>query len=338
MRIDWLLNIFCREQGEEYYCSALNGESDYNISINCDMTVSCNCQDYDGSGLLGDLDFNTFEEIFTGATAQRFRRELIAGKLPTTYCSGCPELKKAEQGKRNKYLHHYSLPKRGIMVENTVRCNFQCKFCSREQAAKNRRRPQMSLAEIEKVALTIKRLDLNDIYYHKLGESLLSPTFSEEIAILKNHAPRTGILMSTNGVLLDTLAKFEASLRLRHIFFSIDGPYQNILTKYQIGGNFDRSYANMKAIIDERNKRQQVTPYVEWKYVVFSWNDSDEHIMNAIELAKEAGVDIISFQIGGAPSEYFSKRYYEADFFRDLGVPSWRGREIDFRDQHADAR
>lgn len=45
-----------------FYCNALLGQSTYNICINCDMTVSCNCQDYDGSGHVGDLRTHTFEE------------------------------------------------------------------------------------------------------------------------------------------------------------------------------------------------------------------------------------------------------------------------------------
>ena len=35
-------------QKEAYYCDALCGMSDYNICINSDMTISCNCVDIDG--------------------------------------------------------------------------------------------------------------------------------------------------------------------------------------------------------------------------------------------------------------------------------------------------
>jgi len=41
--------------GQKYYCHALAGESEYNLTINSDLTVSCNCQDYNGSGHIGDL-------------------------------------------------------------------------------------------------------------------------------------------------------------------------------------------------------------------------------------------------------------------------------------------
>src|SRR5471030_2386752 len=49
------LEMRAKITGQKFYCSALAGDSEYNITINSDLTVSCNCQDYDGSGHLGDL-------------------------------------------------------------------------------------------------------------------------------------------------------------------------------------------------------------------------------------------------------------------------------------------
>ena len=56
--------------GRGYYCAALHGESEYNITINSDRTVSCNSEDYGTSGHLGDLRKNSFEEIYFGSIAQ----------------------------------------------------------------------------------------------------------------------------------------------------------------------------------------------------------------------------------------------------------------------------
>jgi len=49
-----------RLKGQRFYCKALAGESDYNLTINCDLTVSCTCQDYNGSGPIIDVNKNTF--------------------------------------------------------------------------------------------------------------------------------------------------------------------------------------------------------------------------------------------------------------------------------------
>src|SRR5580704_11259385 len=84
--------------GRKYYCNALAGDSEYNITINSDLTVSCNCQDYDGSGHLGDLRKNTFEEVFFGPVAQRFQAELAKGRIPIPTCSRCGDLRRLNRG------------------------------------------------------------------------------------------------------------------------------------------------------------------------------------------------------------------------------------------------
>src|SRR6516165_9225092 len=94
----WYYEWSARLRGQRYYCSALAGESEYNITVNCDLTVSCNCQDYDGSGHLGDLNKNSFEEIFFGPVAQKFRDDLAKGKIPISTCARCGDLKRLKRG------------------------------------------------------------------------------------------------------------------------------------------------------------------------------------------------------------------------------------------------
>src|ERR1700761_3039814 len=72
----WKYEQNAKVTGRNYYCNALVGESEYGITVNSDLTISCSCQDYDGSGHLGDLKKNTFEEIFHGPVAKKFQAEL----------------------------------------------------------------------------------------------------------------------------------------------------------------------------------------------------------------------------------------------------------------------
>ena len=51
----------------------------------------------------------------------------------------------------------------------------------------------------------------------------------------------------------------------------------------------------MKALVDYRNARGLSQPLIEWKYLLFNWNDRRPVIDRAIEMAKAAGVDAISF-------------------------------------------
>lgn len=176
---------------------------------------------------------------------------------------------------------------------------------------------------MEQVSRVLNEHHIEMICVHNLGEPFLSNTIYKEILTLIRHNPDLKIFLSTNAALIDTDEKIEAALMTEHLFLSIDGPNQ-------VGGNFEKSYSNMKRIVSERNMRGNKTPTIEWKYVVFNWNDQEEYIEEAIRLAKEAGVDLISFLKGGAPFQYLSTRYSDSAFFQNFGESSCRGREIWF--------
>ena len=93
----WWMQLTVRLRKEGFYCTALRGESDYNISINSDMSISCNCDDVFGRGYLGSLHEHSFQEIFSGPIAMRFRKELAAGRIPILECVKCWELKKTSK-------------------------------------------------------------------------------------------------------------------------------------------------------------------------------------------------------------------------------------------------
>ena len=53
-------------RGEVFTCAALTGRSAYNICINSDLTVSCNCQDFSGRGKIGSLREHSLTECSRG--------------------------------------------------------------------------------------------------------------------------------------------------------------------------------------------------------------------------------------------------------------------------------
>jgi len=326
-----LANIGHLLRREAYYCNALSGKSDYNICVNSDMTVSCNCADIDGSGHIGDLSVNTLEEIFRGRTATKFRERLSRGIFPIGRCAVCRELMKTDRAAAKFFLSNYSTPKRGIMVENTVQCNLQCLNCQRKSILKTRKKLRMSLGDMEKVAQSIKSSNIGVISFFNLGEPFLSDTIYEELSILKKHNPDTAIYVSTNGLHLKQGKKMEAALLADYIFVSLDGATNESVNKYQVGGNFETTYKNIKDLISLRNSRNQVKPVVDWKYVVFSWNDSQAEIEKAVELAQAAKLDILSFWPGEGTPAQISTRFKNDEYFHHLGAASWKGREFDFR-------
>jgi len=321
-----------RLSGRGYSCSALEGASDYNITINSDLTVSCNCQDYDGTGHIGDLRKNSFKEVFLGPKAKYFRDELAKGKLPIPTCSRCGDLRRLA---RNAVPAVPRLPYRGILLENTVRCNVDCVGCAREGAAALRvnKQLQMPLDQLVQMADLTAQLGMEQIFYLNLGEPFLSPNVCQELPVLRAKNPKARIVISTNGVLLNTEAKREASLNVSQMLFSLHGVSNEMLAKYMHRGKFDEAYRAMKELVAYRDARRLREPIVEWKYLIFNWNDSPKHIEKAIEMAKEARVDILSFWPTHNPFYGMSWRWH-LGLMNHLGVKCWKGREIVFRPEN----
>jgi wyosine [tRNA(Phe)-imidazoG37] synthetase (radical SAM superfamily) len=226
------------------------------------------------------------------------------------------------------------LPNYGILLENTVRCNLDCVGCDRGTAARIRSVAQMDLARLSKMADLIHDLGMREVYYLNLGEPFLSPNIGQELPLLRQKNPDCRIVVSTNGIVLNTDVKREAALSASHILFSIAGIDDEMLRKYERLGSFEKAYGNMKALVAYRNARGLKKPYLEWKYLLFNWNDRRKAVDRAIEMANEAGVDFISFWPTGNPFYGISYRY-KMGFFNDIGEASWKGREIDLRPMEA---
>jgi len=338
-RFNWVLSDYVRRflkfylewsarlRGQRFHCRALEGQSEYNITVNCDLTVSCNCQDYDGSGHLGDLNKQSFKDVFLGPVAQGMRDKLAKGKIPIMTCTRCGDLQRVP---KSSPIPPTRLPYRGMLLENTVRCNIDCIGCDRQSAARIRTTLQMDMERLSKMADLVHELGLEILCYLNLGEPFLSPNIGQELPLLRRKNPDTSIWISTNGIVLNTDAKREAAMYASHIYFSIAGINDPMLKKYEHFGSYEKAYGNMKALVEYRNARGLSKPLIEWKYLLFNWNDRRRTIERAIELAREAGVDAISFWPTHNPFFGFSYRY-ALGRLDDIGVKNWKGREVDLR-------
>src|SRR6185369_10146398 len=203
----------------------------------------------------GKLDKDSFKEVFFGPKAKHFREELAKGKLPIPTCSRCSDLRRAPKSSVRTEPEMYAgpkprLPHKGMLLENTVRCNIDCIGCDRQSAARIRTTKQMDLAKLSEMADLVHELGLQKLYYLNLGEPFLSPNIGKEMPILRQKNPDCRIVISTNGIILNNDMKREAALYASHIFFSIAGINDAMLKKYENYGNFEKAYANMKALAE----------------------------------------------------------------------------------------
>jgi len=302
-----------------FYCRALTGRSDYNICINCDMTVACNCIDNDGSGHIGDLYQNDLGEIFKGSIACKFREMLCNGILPIMNCTTCKELQLIPRAKANYFLNNYTVPQNGLMVENTVKCNLACRSCDRN-IHKIRKKTRLSLDDLDVIGKNLKKYGVQKVVYHNLGEPFLSSSILDELKILRKFNPEMMIRLSTNGIKLKGEEKFKAALLLDDIVFSIDGVTDDMVKKYQRGGSFEIVYQNMKALVKYRNENGMKKPTIRWQYILFNWNDRKKYINTAKMLAQEAKVDKIYFIPTYSPYYGISCRYFIRKAVNKLSV------------------
>jgi MoaA/NifB/PqqE/SkfB family radical SAM enzyme len=211
------------------------------------------------------------------------------------------------------------LPK-GLSVENTAACNLSCLSCCRPQILRSRQGAiSLTPDDVELVARTLAGLDADYCGFYNLGEPFLSARVRQELETIRRHNPRIKILTSTNGLLINTDEKREAALLVDQVLFSIDGVTTPMVRRYQRGGDFDQAYRNLKDLVDFRDRRGLDSPRIEWKYVVFRWNDSRADIRRAIDLARQAGVDAIQFSFARTPLYGISLPFLFSPFFGKLG-------------------
>ncbi len=66
---------------------------------------------------------------------------------------------------------------------------------------------------------------------------------------------------------------------------------------------------NLRAMADEKRKSGRDLPYLNWRYILFKWNDSDEEMREARRRAVEIGVDRLCWEITDHPEDAFSRRF-----------------------------
>ncbi|MEQ1727535.1 MAG: hypothetical protein ABL982_04065, partial [Vicinamibacterales bacterium] len=60
---------------------------------------------------------------------------------------------------------------------------------------------------------------------------------------------------------------------------------------------------------DEKRKAGRDLPYLNWRYILFKWNDSDEEMAQARRLAQEIGIDRLCWEITDHPEDSYSRRF-----------------------------
>jgi hypothetical protein len=277
----------------------------------CDGRLVCGCADPYGKRPLGDTRTASVSAIWTGETASALRRDILAGG--SKFCGDCPlklPLKK-DEAPPQRSLDVGSLPSR-LYIECTAACNISCAqaCCAPETGITRTRQAGMLDYDlftrvVDEAGPTVGRID-----FFNYGEAFLHKRALDMVEYIKSRYPHVFLYTSTNGLALtEDGARRLARSGIDEVTFSIDGATAESYAKYRQRGDFAKAIRNLTALADEKRKNGLDVPFVNWRYILFTHNDSDEEMAQARTMAAEIGVDRLSWEITDHPEDMFSRRF-----------------------------
>jgi len=276
----------------------------------CDGRMVCGCSDPYGRRVLGDARSSPVREIWAGGTITSLRRDLNNGG--STFCGDCP-LKlplKREEAPVVRPTDAGPLPSR-LYIECTAACNISCTeaCCAPETGITRTRKAGMLDFDLFRRVVDEAGPSLVRIDFFNYGEAFLHKRAVEMCEYIKASFPHIYLYTSTNGLALSE----ERARRLVHsgideVTFSIDGATEGSYVKYRQRGRFDLAIATLRAMADEKRRAGRDLPFLNWRYILFKWNDSEAEMDLARRLAAEIGVDRLCWELTDHPEDAYSRR------------------------------
>lgn len=280
------------------------------LVVLCDGKVVCGCADPEGRRPLGHLAQNTLPEIWQSTLAREIRRGLNEGFSP--FCLDCGLKTPLAEGVAPPQRQAPEESPARIFFEPTVLCNLSCyqAVCSRETGLVHTRGRTLFPFDEFKAMLAPVGDRLVRLDFFNYGDPFVHPQALEMIEHIKRTYPRLFLYISTNGLLLDDekIRRLVAAAP-DELTFSVDGSDAAAYSRYRRGGDFDRVLEIMKKTVAERRRNGQATPFINWRYILFRWNDSRWQMRRARRLADAVGVDRLTWEITDHPADAWSRTY-----------------------------
>jgi hypothetical protein len=277
----------------------------------CDGRIVCGCADPYGKRVLGDARNATVHDVWTGTVISKLRADLNAGG--STFCGDCPlklPLKK-DEAPPVRPVDAGPQPSR-MYVECTAACNISCAdaCCAPETGITRTRQAGMLDFElfrrvVDEVGPSLVRID-----FFNYGEAFLHKRAVEMCEYIKSAFPQIYLYTSTNGLALtEAQARRLVHSGIDEVTFSVDGATPESYVKYRQRGRFDVAIATLRAMADEKRRSGRDLPFLNWRYILFNWNDSDAEMARARELAADIAVDRLCWEMTDHPENAYSRRF-----------------------------
>lgn len=261
------------------------------------------CDDSKGYDIdLGHVELThdwSVKSVLESSAYKHVRDSFREGRLPWPgICNGCDLL--SNGGTPVDTLN----TRLELLVEPTLACTLSCACCLRKHIiAGGRSTASLDPEILRRFVQSCRTEDIlvDQVHYIGWGEPLLHKNFRELFDIVTESAPLANQMVTTAGNVnfRDTVGDAP----LQRLVVSCDGAQRDSYAKYRRGGDFDAVIHFMR----DCRKYGDPNTFLEWKYILFEFNDSDEEILLAQELAEDIGVDSLLFVITN--SKWHSKRY-----------------------------
>ena len=262
----------------------------------CDGRMVCGCTDPYAKRVLGDARVSSVKAIWTGETTTTLRGEINAGG--SKFCGDCPlklPLKK-DQAAPDRGLDGGPLPRR-LFIECTAACNISCNqaCCAPETGITRTRQAGMLDFDMFRRVIDETGHQLIRVDFFNYGETFLHKRAIEMCEYIKSNFPHIYLYTSTNGLAFsEEGARRLVRSRIDEVTFSVDGATPESYAIYRQRGDFNKAMRNLAAAVDEKHTIGADVPQLNWRYILFSHNDSDEEMNLARQMAAEMGVDRLS--------------------------------------------
>ena len=277
----------------------------------CDGRIVCGCADPYGKRVQGDTRREGVQAVWGGPTITALRADINRGG--SQFCGDCALKRPLGEGEAPpvRGLDAGRLPGR-LFIECTAACNISCfqACCAPETGITRTRQAGMLDFDlftrvIDEAAPSIGRID-----FFNYGETFLHKRAIEMCEYVKARHPHVFLYTSTNGLAFtEEQARRLVRSGIDEVTFSIDGATQESYERYRQRGRLDVALRNLRAAVDEKKRLGLDVPYINWRYILFTWNDSDAEMDLARMLAAEIGVDRLTWEITDHPEEAFSRRF-----------------------------
>ncbi len=277
----------------------------------CDGRVVCGCADPYAKRVLGDARHESIAAIWQGPRLGALRASLNQGGA--AFCGDCP-LKRPladDEAPPRRPLEVPRHPSR-LYIECTAACNISCfQACCAPETGIARTR-QAGMLDFDLFARVVDEVgpSLVRIDFFNYGETFLHKRAVEMCEYIKARYPHIYLYTSTNGLPFDEeKARRLVRSGIDEVTFSIDGATQASYERYRQRGRLDVALRHLRTMVDEKRRLGRDVPVLNWRYILFVWNDSDEEMDLARRLAAEIGVDRLTWEITDHPEVAFSRRF-----------------------------